>query len=160
MAERSLEKRKSESIGPWRPFSELARWETDLLDWFGQRRWPFKRSPWSMLQQLSAPVVDVYEENDEVVAKAELAGIGKDEIDVELTQDTLTVRGEKKKEEEVKEEDYYRSERAYGSFSRTVALPSEIQPDKAKASFKDGVLEVRAPKTEEAKTKVKKVKVQ
>ena len=65
----------------------------------------------------------------------------------------------KKKEEEIQEEDYYRSERSYGSFSRTVELPREVQTDKAKASFKDGVLEIRLPKTEEAKKKEISVKV-
>jgi HSP20 family protein len=161
MAKQSLEKKRPESVTPRRPFSELARWENDVQEMFdllGRRYWPFK-TPWPM-QGVSVPVVDVYEDNDEVVAKAELPGIAKDEIDVELTEHTLTIKGEKKKEEEVKEDDYYCSERAYGSFSRTVELPSAVQSEKAKASFKDGVLEVRAPKTEEAKTKVKKVKVQ
>jgi len=165
MAERSVEKKKPEAaLRPWRPFSELARWENDMqevFELFGQRYWPFKRGPWSMLRMPeSAPVVDVYDDEDDVVAKVELPGMSKDDIEVELTQHVLTIKGEKKKEEEAKEEDYYRSERIYGSFSRTVELPSEVQSEKAKASFKDGVLEVRVPKTEEAKTKVKKVRVQ
>jgi len=165
MAEQSVEKRKPEAVRSRRPFSELARWENDMqemFDLFGQRYWPFKRTPWSMLrlQDLSTPVVDVYQEKDDVVAKAELPGMGKDDIEVELTQQLLTIKGEKKKEEEVEENDYHRSERVYGSFSRTVELPCEVQSEKAKASFKDGILEVRVPKTEAAKTKVKKVKVQ
>jgi len=164
MANQSVEK-KTEGIRPWRPFSGLTHWDRDMqemFDMFGQRYWPFERSPWSMLrlQDISSPVVDVYEEKDDVVAKVELPGMGKDDIDVQLTQRTLTIKGEKKKEEEVDEENYYRSERSYGGFSRIVELPTEVQSDKAKASFKEGVLEVRVPKTEEAKTKVKKVKVQ
>jgi HSP20 family protein len=161
MAEKSVKKKKPSAVTPWRPFSELERWENPF-DLFGRRYWPFKRTPWSMLglQEPSGPVVDVYEEKDDVVAKVELPGMAKDDIEVELTEDILTIRGEKKKEEEVKEEDYYRCERAYGSFSRTVELPNEVQSEKAKASFKDGVLEVRVPKTEEAKRKSKTVKVQ
>ena len=90
---------------------------------------------------------------------AELPGIDKDNISVNLTDHTLTIKGEKKKEEEIKEENYYRSERSYGSFLRTLELPRDVHADKVKASFKNGVLEVRLPKTEEAKAKEVKVKV-
>ena len=71
----------------------------------------------------------------------------------------MTIKGEKKKEEEVKEEDYYRSERSYGAFSRGIELPVAVQTDKVNASFKNGVLEIRLPKTEEARKNVVKVKV-
>jgi HSP20 family protein len=93
------------------------------------------------------------------VVTAELPGIDKDNISVNLTDHTLTIKGEKKKEEEIKEENYYRSERSYGSFLRTLELPRDVHADKVKASFKNGVLEVRLPKTEEAKAKEVKVKV-
>jgi HSP20 family protein len=72
----------------------------------------------------------------------------------------LTIKGEKKQEEEGKKEGYYRSERSYGSFVRTLELPREVQTDKVKAAFKNGVLEIRLPKTEEAKKKETKVKVE
>jgi HSP20 family protein len=72
----------------------------------------------------------------------------------------LTIKGEKKKEEEVKEENYYRTERVYGSFLRNLELPKDVRGDKVKASFKNGILEVRMPKTEEAKAKEIKVKVE
>jgi HSP20 family protein len=71
----------------------------------------------------------------------------------------LTLKGEKKKEEKVEEKDYYRCERSYGAFVRSIDLPRDVQADKVKASFKNGVLEVRLPKTEEAKTKEIKVKI-
>jgi HSP20 family protein len=93
------------------------------------------------------------------VVKAELPGMEKDNIEVNISDHFLTIRGEKKKEEETKEKDYYRSERSYGSFLRTVELPKDIHADKVKASFNNGVLEVRMPKTEEAKKKEIKVKV-
>ena len=109
---------------------------------------------------MRAPAVDVFEEKDDIVVKAEIPGMDKDNIEVNLTDHTLTIKGEKKKEEEVKEENYYRSERSYGSFFRTLELPKDVHGDKVKATFKNGVLEVRMPKTEEAKAKEIKVKVE
>ena len=103
--------------------------------------------------------MDVYEDKDNVVVKAELPGMDKNEIEVNLSGSVLTLKGEKKKEQEVEEKDYYRSERSYGAFLRTVDLPKDVQADKIKASFKNGVLEVRLPKTQEAKTKEIKVKI-
>ena len=110
--------------------------------------------------EVVAPTVDLYEEKDEIVVKAELPGIDKNNIEVNLTDHMLTIKGEKKKEEEVKEKNYYRSERSYGSFLRTLELPKDVHADKVKASFRNGILEVRMPKTEEAKAKEIKVKVE
>ena len=104
--------------------------------------------------------MDLYEEKDEIVVKAELPGMEKDNIEVNLSDDRLTIKGEKKKEEEIKKENYYRSERSYGSFVRTLELPGEVQADKVKANFKNGVLEIRLPKTEQAKKKETKVRVE
>ena len=109
--------------------------------------------------EITTPAVDLYKEKDDIVVKAELPGMEKDNIELNLSDNRLTIRGEKKKEEEVKKEGYYRSERSYGSFVRTLELPSEVQTDKVKAAFKNGVLEIRLPKTEEAKKKETKVKV-
>jgi HSP20 family protein len=108
---------------------------------------------------LEAPALDFYEEKDDLIVKAEIPGLTKDEIDISLEGNTLTIKGEKKEEEEVKEEDYYRCERSYGAFSRSIDLPVAVQTDKVNASFKNGVLEIRLPKTEEAKKNVVKVKV-
>jgi len=109
--------------------------------------------------EITTPTVDLYEEKDDIVVKAELPGMEKDNIEVNLSDDRLTIRGEKKKEEEIKKENYYRSERSYGSFIRTLELPTEVQADKVKANFKNGVLEIRLPKTEESKKKETKVKI-
>ena len=86
--------------------------------------------------------------------------MSKDDVEVTLTDNSLTIRGEKKTEQEVKEEDYYRRERSFGSVSRTVTLPADVKTDQVKATFKDGVLEIELPKTEEAKRKATKVKVE
>jgi HSP20 family protein len=104
--------------------------------------------------------VDVYEEKDEIVVKAELPGMDKSDIEVNISDSELTLKGEKKKEEKIEEENYFRSERSYGAFVRSVDLPTDVQADKVKAAFKNGILEVRLPKTEEAKTKEIKVKVE
>lgn len=164
MAEKAKEK-ESKAVAPWRPFSELPQWEREMdrmmEDFFGRRflpRWPER---WFRTEglQLHAPAVDVFEEKDEIVVKAEIPGIEKDSIEVNLSDHILTIKGEKKQEEEVKEENYYRSERSYGSFVRTLELPKDVQADKVKATFKNGVLEVRMPKTEQAKAREIKVKV-
>jgi len=105
------------------------------------------------------PAVDVYEEKDDVVIKAEIPGLSKEDINVQVTDSTLMIKGEKKRDEEIKEDDYYRCERTFGSFTRAVALPSDVKADQVKASFKNGVLEVRLPRTEEAKKKAITVKI-
>jgi HSP20 family protein len=159
------ETKESKAVTPWRPFMDVARWERDMermMDSFFDRRmrpwWP-ERWLRADEMEISAPAVDLFEEKDDIVVKAELPGIEKDNIEVNVADHHLTIKGEKKKEEEVKEENYYRCERSYGSFLRTIELPKDVKADKVKAAFKNGVLEVRLPKTEEAKAKEIKVKV-
>ena len=164
MAEKAKEK-ETKAVAPRRPFMDLSRWERDMErmmeDFFGRRTRPWWPERWFRTEEMevTAPAVDLYEEKDDIVVKAELPGIDKNNIEVNLTDHMLTIKGEKKKEEEVKEENYYRSERSYGAFIRTLELPKDVHSDKVKASFKDGILEVRLPKTEEAKAKEVKVKV-
>lgn len=122
---------------------------------FDERWWP---SMSSESQELS-PDIDLYEDQNEIVVKAELPGMTKDDIQISLNDNILTIRGEKKKEEEDQGKDYYRSERVYGAFVRSLALPAEINPDKVRATFRNGVLEIRLPKTEQAKKKEIKVNV-
>jgi HSP20 family protein len=164
MADKPKEK-ETKAVAPWRPFSDITRWERDMErmmeDFFGRRIRPWWPERWLRTEgiELTAPAVDLFEEKDDIVVKAELPGIDKNNIEVNLTNHTLTIKGEKKKEEEVKDENYYRAERSYGSFVRMLELPKDVHADKVKASFKNGILEVRLPKTEEAKTKEVKVKV-
>jgi len=106
------------------------------------------------------PTVDIFEEGHDVVLKAELPGIKKEDIEVKLTEDMITLSGEKKKEEKIEKKNYHRLERSYGSFVRSFRLPAEVQTDQVKAQFKDGILEIRIPKTEEAKKKEKKVEIE
>jgi HSP20 family protein len=99
------------------------------------------------------PAVDIYEEDDSIVAKVELPGMKKEDISVELNNGILKISGEKKREEKVEKKNYHRIERSSGSFERRISLPVETQADKAKASFKDGVLQIKIPKSDEAKKK-------
>ena len=97
------------------------------------------------------PVVDYYDNEDNIVIKAELPGIDKDNIIVDVKGRFLTLKGERSSENEVKEERYYRRERAYGKFERVFALPAEVDPDKIRADYKDGVLTIDIPKPIEHK---------
>lgn len=103
--------------------------------------------------------IDMFEEGDDLVIKAEIPGMKKEEISIDFADDAITISGEKKSEEKTERKDYYRVERSFGSFSRRLRLPVEIQVDKAHATFKDGVLEIRMPKSEHEKQKVRKIAV-
>lgn len=163
MAEKANEK-ETKAVARWKPFMDLASWERGMdrmMDDFFARRmrpwWPESLRPGA--GEASLPAVDVYEERDDIVVKAELPGMDKNDIEVNITDSELTLKGEKKKEEKIEAKDYYSCERSYGAFLRSVELPAEVQADKVKASFKDGILEVRLPKAEKAKAKEIKVKV-
>ena len=103
--------------------------------------------------------VDVYETDDAVVVKTAVPGISPEDLDVSVTGDVLTIRGETKAEEEIKEGNYIRRERRYGRFSRSVTLPGHLETDKTEAEFKDGVLTLTVPKSEEVKRKAIEVKI-
>jgi HSP20 family protein len=118
---------------PWRPFRFIGR------------------------QQLS-PALDVYEKDGKLHVRAELPGISAKDVEVEISNEALTISGEKKEEREVKEENYYRAERSYGKFRRQVALPPGADAAHVEARFRDGVLEVEIP-VKPAETGAKKVEV-
>ncbi|MBM3239356.1 Hsp20/alpha crystallin family protein [Candidatus Poribacteria bacterium] len=107
-----------------------------------------------------APAIDMFERENEVVLRAEVPGMSKEEINISVLGNTLTISGERKTEEEVKEDDYYCCERSYGRFQRDITLPQGVDAGKIKASYKNGVLEVVLPKTAEAKPKQIEVAVE
>jgi HSP20 family protein len=157
----SREMVKSEPTKAPSRLEEMERWFEDAF------RRPYSLlapSGWPRLRmhemEMIAPTVDIFEDHGDVVVKAELPGMKKEDIDVKLTEGTIIISGEKKQEEKVEKKDYYRMESSYGSFTRTINLPAEVQTDKAKAKFKDGILEIRAPMTEEAKKKEKEVPIE
>jgi HSP20 family protein len=99
------------------------------------------------------PAVDMYEDDAAFTLTAELPGFSKDDVQVEIKDNRLTLRGERKRESEVKDAQYHRVERVYGAFRRSIRLPAMVDADKAEAVFKDGVLKLTLPKAEEAKPK-------
>jgi HSP20 family protein len=143
------------------PFREMERTFEDFFrrpfSLLNPSFWPGMRM--EGMEELS-PNVDIFEEGDDIVVKAEMPGITKDDLEVSVTDNTITISGEKKKEEKIEKKNYFRMERTYGSFTRNIPIPSEVEKDKIKAKFKDGVLEIRAPKTEEAKQQAKKIDIE
>jgi len=105
------------------------------------------------------PQVDVVDTDKEIRVSAELPGLDEKDIEVSLTREALTIKGEKREEKEEKGKDYYRSERSYGSFTRIIPLPVEIDAEKVAASFKKGVLTVKLPKTKQAINETRKVSI-
>jgi HSP20 family protein len=156
------ESKEMVKVEPAKPLSRFEEMEREFEDFF--RRpfsmmmpswWPVPKMP-----EVASPAVDIFEDNGNVVVKAEMPGMTKDELDVKIADNVLTISGEKKKEEKVEKQNYFRMERSYGSFTRSFSLPSDVQTDKIKAQFRDGVLEITIPKTAEAMKKQKKVKIE
>jgi HSP20 family protein len=105
----------------------------------------------SMWAEEWMPKADLIDRDNEIVVRAELPGVEKDDLDLTVTDNTVTIKGETKKEEKEEKGDYYRSETSRGSFMRTFALPSEVDGSKANAEFKNGILELTLPKVEKSK---------
>jgi len=144
-------------IIPWRPFGELSsfRKEIDRLwDRFGGET-PLART----LGEVWSPSVDISETKDKLLFKAELPGLDTKDVSVSISGDLLIIKGEKKAEEEEKDEHYHCVERYAGSFQRVFRLPSGVKADKIEATFDKGVLKVTLPKIEEAKKKEIDIKV-
>jgi HSP20 family protein len=99
------------------------------------------------------PSVDIKETKDDFVLMAEVPGMSKDDIKINISENTLTIKGEKKEEKKEEDQNYHRVERRYGSFQRSFTLPTQIQESKVKAAYKDGVLTITMPKKEEVKPK-------
>jgi HSP20 family protein len=148
----------------WRPIKEFEEMRRDMervfddtFEPFGRRRW---LNPKTEERGAIAPKINMFDKKSHIIVKAELPGVKKEDVDLTITKDSLTIKGETKKEEEIKETDYYCSECSYGSFLRTIPLPVEIDSGKAKAAFKDGVLTITLPKHEAAKAKEVKVSIE
>jgi HSP20 family protein len=144
------------SITRWDPFHNLSTLQ-DQVNRLFQSSFP-ARSDNSALTTW-APAVDIYETENELVLKADLPGISEKDLDVRVENNMLTVRGERKFEQQVKEDNYLRVERSYGSFSRSFSLPNTVNTEAIKAEYKNGVLQVVMPKRAESKPKQVKVNV-
>ena len=144
----------------WDPLKEMEELQNRLSGFFG--RAPVRRGNGeqeSITVAEWAPLVDITEDDKEYLIKAELPEVKKDEVKVAVENGVLTISGERKFEKEQKNKKYHRVERAYGSFVRSFTLPDGADADKVNAEFKDGVLKVHLPKSEEVKPKQIEVKV-
>jgi HSP20 family protein len=144
----------------WDPFRSILDLQKEINNLFGnslshslEKKDAFEGGFW-------APAVDIHDEKDKYLIKANLPGVKENEIDILVDDDTLTIKGERKYEKEQREKGCYRSERAYGTFQRSFVLPASIDANKINANYRNGVLEVSIPKTEETKKKQVKIEIE
>ena len=145
--------RPSRDLFPSQILREMEETARQLDSLFGRpllsatwRRLPAEEREWT-------PAVEVFEEEDRYVVRAELPGLKEEDVEVSVGEGTLTIKGEKKTEHEVKEDDYHWSERSYGSFLRTIGFPSNVDADRIEAHHENGVLEISLPKAAEVRPK-------
>jgi len=136
---------------------ELTRFHDEMDDLIGSFFQPWESPLWRTGRW---PSIDIVEKDDHFLVKAEVPGCKAEDIDVSVQGNTLTIRGEKKEEEEVKEKGYYHAERVFGAFRRDLSLSAEVDPGKIEATCKEGVLQIRVPKSEKAKPVKVKIKGQ
>ncbi|WP_028323709.1 Hsp20/alpha crystallin family protein [Desulfatirhabdium butyrativorans] len=146
------------AIVRWQPYGAVASLQNSINKLFNDA---FARTNVDEDFALSAwkPVVDIFDKDDAIVIHAELPGVKKEDVAIEVKDNVLTLRGERSESKEIKEDKYYRKERTFGSFHRAFSLPSAINPDTIKATFKDGILEIEIPKPEEQKPKQVKISI-
>ena len=139
----------------WDPFRELARVQEEMNRALADERLPFRAGDsvgWT-------PSCDIYEDGEEIVLRAELAGVEPKDVEIRFENGVLTLKGERKLEKEEKRENYHRVELSYGTFTRAFSLPASIDSEKIRAESKHGVLHLHLPKKPEAKPKSIQVKV-
>jgi len=150
----TVERRKPEKgLTAWQPLREVEEVGLRFEDIFGR---PFLPGVWRVFpseEMVWAPAIDVLEKEDKFLVKVELPGVKEEDVDVSVAGGTLTIEGEKKAESEVKKKGYYYSETSYGSFSRSVTIPSTVDASKIEASYDKGILDITLPKAPEVKPK-------
>ena len=163
---RQVTVKKPEVESPWRPFIDPNRWERDVArlmeDFFDRKARAWWPQRWSLpaVLDIEPPLLDCYKENGDLIVKAELPGVPKHSIEVNVTDHTLTIKGEKKREEQIETENYHRSERSFGSFFRSLELPEDVEVKMVKASCSNGVIEISLPIAATAKSKTFRVEVE
>jgi len=146
-------RKQDKGMTVWQPFNEMEEMGRQFEDVFGR---PFLPGLWRRVSSEEAawtPAIDVIEKEDKFLVKVELPGVKEEDVDVSVSGDMLTISGEKKTESEVKKKGYYFSESSYGSFSRSVTMPSTVDAGKIAANYDKGVLEITLPKIAEVKPK-------
>ena len=148
------EKGKHMAIVKWDPLRDLVSIQDRMNRLFEQT---LSRSQAQADEGMGAsawsPAVDIYETPETIIIKADLPGLSRDDIEIQLQENTLSLKGERRFAKDVQQENYLRIERAYGAFQRNFTLPATVQQDRIRAVFRDGVLELTLPKAEEAKPK-------
>lgn len=150
------------SMVKWSPMKEFEDMRRDMERAFEEMFEPARRRRWwpgAAQKTVFVPPLDMYDRKDEIVIKMELPGVRKEDIELSITKDTISIKGEVKREEEIPEEGAYVRERVFGTFSRMITLPTEVDSSKAKATFKEGILEIVLPKKEEVIPKEIKVNI-
>ena len=142
----------------WDPFRDLLTLQDRMDRLFQDSMIRNRGHEESLAPGFWSPPVDIYETDEAVILKAELAGLSKNDVTIEVKNSTLVLRGERKFEKDIKEENYHRIERSYGSFSRTFSLPQTVDHSKVAATFKDGLLEITIPKVKDARPKQIEIK--
>jgi len=142
----------------WDPFEDVSTFPQQMDRLFSQYFGRAGCGEEALAPGAWTPAVDIYETDEKMVIKAELPGLRKEDVDIEVRDNTLTLKGERKFEQETQEKNYHRVERSYGSFQRSFLLPSTIKQEAIEAAFKDGILEISLPKAEEAKPKKLEIK--
>ncbi len=133
----------------WEPFRDMLSLRADMDRLFSS----LFGGGYEEREGLWAPVVDIEEDNDTILVKAEIPGMKKEDIKVSVQSNILTITGERKHESETKNKTFHRVERSYGKFSRMITLPTDVDSDKVKATYKDGILNITLPKPEAVKPK-------
>jgi HSP20 family protein len=144
------------TVDPFRDLNDIQSEVNRLFDNFFSRP---TQGQGTGMDRVWAPAVDMYETKDELVVAAEIPGLNEKDIHLSISGDMLTIRGERQWNRETKQEQYYRGERWFGRFERTLPLPIPVQADKVKATYRDGVLTVMLPKAEEIKPKEIKIEL-
>jgi HSP20 family protein len=159
-------------VPTWDPFREFVRFERDLRrmfdEFWGERRrreaLPGPTKTGFPIEQREAlvgtPAIDLIDKKDSLILRSEMPGVKKENLKVSVNENSISISGKIEQERKTKEEDYYFCERGCSSWQRTLSLPVKVKPEKAKANYKDGLLEITLPKTEEAKAKAKEIKIE
>lgn len=137
----------------WNPMNEMFSFRRPLSRVFDDFFLPRTNTEDGTLTWGWNPVVDIYDNEDNIVIKAELPGVSKKDIEIDIKDRVLTLKGERSADNQVKEDNYYRRERTYGRFERSFTLPANVDPDKIKADYSDGVLKIEVSKPEDQKPK-------
>lgn len=155
------------SASPFRMLERFADEIDSVFDDFGVgRSWlsprlsrEFMRTPAGSAGEMWAPQVEVYQQNNELIVRTDLPGMKKDDVSIDVTEHEVTISGERRQESETERGGVYRSERSYGRFCRTIGLPEGAMSDQAKATFRDGVLEIRMPAPNEQVRRGRRIEI-